>query len=289
MMYKGKLCLLLILCSTAVFAQKTVKVCGEYTCRAPESISLEQAKKMVLEQAKLAALAEQFGTTISQWNSTVVKNENGKSDISFLSLGGSEVKGEWLEDLKIEYGKPYYEQDMLILSVSVCGRAREITSAGVDFSAKTLNNAESKYETDIFHDGEDIFLAFRTPVDGYLAVYLEDTEATAFCLLPYRKDPSGKVPVKSGKDYIFFSKKHADITEKSTVTEYMLSCEKPVEQNRLFIIFSPNEFTKANDAQATDEVFPRELSSEDLQKWLAKNRLRDKDMKVEIKSLTIKK
>lgn len=244
---------------------------------------------MVLEQAKLVALAEEFGTTISQWNSTVVKNENGASDISFLSLGRSEVKGEWLEDIKIQYGNPYYDNELnLILSVSVCGKAREIISADIDFSAKTLNNPEAKHSTDVFHNGEDIYLSFRSPVDGYLAIYMVDDKQTVSCLLPYQKDPTGKVHIKAGTDYIFFSKKHVDSAEQFIVDEYELTCEKPVDHNLLYIIFSPNEFTKANDT-AGGELLPRKLSFDDFQKWLAKNRQRDKDLKFETKNLTIKK
>ncbi|MDR1120544.1 MAG: DUF4384 domain-containing protein [Dysgonamonadaceae bacterium] len=294
-MLKNKISLLLtmLVFSATLSAQKTVKVCGEYTCRAPENVSLEQAKRFVLEQAKLAALAEHFGTTITQWNSTMVKNENGKSDISFLSLGGSDVKGEWLEDTSIEYGKPYYEQDMLVLSVSVCGKAREITGAGVDFSAKVLcNGTETKYESDNFRNGDDIYLLFRSPVDGYPAVYLVDDSQTAFCLLPYMNDTQGKVRIKAGREYVFFSAKHAEPAEKSIVSEYTMICDKSAEQNYLYIIFSPNEFTKANDSNVHDEsarVLPRELPFADFQKWLAKNRQRDRDMKVEVKSLMIKK
>ena len=275
---------------TNLSAQKTVKVCGEYTCRAPENVSLEQAKKTVLEQAKLAALAEEFGSTVSQWNSSIIKNENGKSDISFFSLGGSEVNGEWIEDLNIKYGDPYYDKEMLVISVSVCGKAREITKANIDFSAKVLNDAEKKYETDNFNDGQNIYLAFRSPVNGYLAVYLVDEDETAFCLLPYSKDPTGKVPVKAGQEYIFFSPKHANPTEKQFVEDgYTLSCDsKSIETNFLYIIFSPNEFIKANDIQKNKKL-PRELSFEDFRKWLAKNKQRDKDMQEEVKSLTIRK
>jgi hypothetical protein len=203
------------------------------------------------------------------------------------------VKGEWLEDITIEYGQPYYEQDMLVLSVSVCGWAREITGAGVDFSAKILcNGTEAKYESDNFRNGDDIYLLFRSPVNGYMAVYLVDNSQTAFCLLPYMNDTQGKVRVKAGRDYVFFSEKHAEAAEKSIVSEYTMTCDKSVEQNYLYIIFSPNEFTKANDSDVhaeSDRVLPRKLPFADFQKWLAKNRLRDKDMKVETKGLTIKK
>jgi hypothetical protein len=61
-----------------------------------------------------------------------------------------------------------------------------------------------------------------------------------------------------------------------------------MEQNVLYIVVSPNEFTKAND-DAGNAALPRELPFADFQKWLAKNRQKDKDMKVEIKNLTVKK
>jgi hypothetical protein len=280
---------ILLLVGIGSFAQRIEKVCGEYTYHAPENVSLEQARQTALERAKTGALAEKFGTTVTQQNTTVVKNENEKSDISFLSLGGSEVKGEWIETIgKTEYDV-FYEQGMLVVKCSVCGKAREIVGAGVDFTAKIMNSVKSKYTTNNFYDGEDIFLAFRSPVDGYLAVYLIDESKTAFCLLPYSGDPQGKTPVKAGKDYIFFSQKHVTPEESRFVTEYILTADKQVEQNFLYIIFSPNEFTKANDAFTGEVLMPRELSFTDFQQWLAKNRQKDKDMKVETKVLIIRK
>jgi hypothetical protein len=285
--------LFLFVFSATLFAQKTEKICGEYKYFAPENVSEEQAKQIALDRAMQEALAEKFGTTVMQQNATTVKNENGKSDISFLSLGGSEVKGEWIETLKEPVYHTVYEQGMLVVSVSVCGKAREIVGAGIDFSAKILcNGVEAKFESDNFKHGDDIYLLFRSPVEGYLAVYLLDASQTAFCLLPYPNDAEGKVKIKAGKDYIFFSEKHADRTEMSIVTEYMMTCEKSSEQNFLYVIFSPNEFTKANDSDIHEEssyVLPREVTFEEFQKWLAKNRGRDKDMKNEVKSLTIKK
>jgi hypothetical protein len=173
----------------------------------------------------------------------------------------------------------------------VCGKAREIVGAGIDFTAMTLRNGtEARYESGDFKNGDDLYLLFRSPAAGYLAVYLVDDAQTAFCLLPYMSDPSGKAPVNVGKEYVFFSAKHVSPAEVAKINEYTLTCQKQAEQNYLYIIFSPNEFTKANDTRAEgEEVLPRELSFEDFQKWLAKNRNRDKDMKVEIKVLTIKK
>jgi hypothetical protein len=275
----------------SLFAQKTEKICGEYTYRAPENVSLEQAKQIALERAKLEALSEKFGTTVSQNNATMVRNENEKSDVRFLSLSASEVKGEWLEDVKVEYENPYVEQGMLIVKVSVCGKARKITGAGIDFSAKILRNGtEAKYESDHFKEGDDLFLLFQSPVDGYLAVYLVDETPTAFRMLPYAGDASGRVPVKGGKEYLFFSSKHVAHSEAHSVAEYTMTCDKQTERNFIYTVFSPNEFTKANDILSEGEtVLLPELPFDEFQKWLVKNRTKDKDMKVEIKSITIKR
>jgi hypothetical protein len=274
-----------------LFAQKTEKVCGEYTYRAPENISVEQAKLTALERAKLEALAEKFGTNLSQDNATFVTNESGQSNMRFLSLSASEVRGEWIEDIKVEYENPYFEQNMLTVKVSVCGKARKITGAGIDFSAKILcNGTEAKYENDNFKHGDDLFLLFQSPVDGYLAVYLVDETPTAFRMLPYAGDASGRVPVKGGKEYLFFSSKHVAPSEAHSVTEYTMTCGKQTEQNFIYTVFSPNEFTKANDILSEGEIIlVPELPFDEFQKWLTKNRTKDKDMKVEIKSITITK
>ena len=280
---------------TNLFGQKSnevVKVCGEYTYYTPENITMEQAKRTALERAKADAIGKKFGSNIFKDVVRIEEEKDGKYNDNIFIFGGSEEKGEWLETI----GEPIYEPDFkngtLVMKVSVCGMAQKIISAGVDFSAKILNNADSKYETENFNHGEDIYLSFRSPVDGYLAVYLIDNSQTAFCLLPYENDPTGKVAIKSGKDYIFFSKKYAGSNEKNIVTEYMLTCEKALEYNILYIIFSPNEFTKANDNKTkTDNQFtlPRELSFADFQKWLSKNKQIDKDLKYVTKNLTIKK
>ena len=60
--------------------------------------------------------------------------------------------------------------------------------------------------------------------------------------------------------------------------------------NYIYIIYSPNSFVKANDNQTVSDgqlELPRELSLKDFRKWLAKNRMRDKDMQVDIRSITI--
>ncbi|MDE6689492.1 MAG: DUF4384 domain-containing protein, partial [Prevotella sp.] len=184
---KHTLLFLSIIFTIPVFSQKMKTVEGEYTYHAPENVTLEEAKLTALDRAKIQALADEFGTIVSQTNSTHIQNGNGKSDIDFLSIGGSEVKGEWIETTGEPQYHISYDQGMLVVKVSVKGKAREIVSAQMEIKTKVLRNGtEDKFESDEFHDGDDLYLSFISPVSGYLAVYLVDAEQKAFCLLPYQ-------------------------------------------------------------------------------------------------------
>ncbi len=89
---------ILLLLPLTVLAQRVKTVEGEYTYHAPENVTIEQARRIALERAKIQALADEFGTIVQQQNITRVENNNGESTTDFFSVGGSEVKGEWLAD-----------------------------------------------------------------------------------------------------------------------------------------------------------------------------------------------
>jgi len=61
----------------------------------------------------------------------------------------------------------------------------------------------------------------------------------------------------------------------------------------LYVIFSPNDFTKPFDNEGgknfRNESLPRELSYEDFQKWLSNNQTRDPEMLVSTSVITIRK
>ena len=276
---------LFLLFTLGTSAQRVKTVGAEYTFFAPENVTTEQAKRIALERAQIKAIAEEFGTTISQTNLTNVSNVNGNSDIDFQTIGLSETKGEWIETI----GEPEYsltfEDETLVVKVFVKGKARELITAGVDCVARLLRNGkEDKFESDEFVDGDQIFLSFRTPAKGHLAVYLLDNDGQAFCLLPYPTQEEAHYFVKANERHLLFDREVGnEFTE-----EYYLTCSNEVEYNQLYVIFSPNEFVKALDDQA-EELMPRELSEDEFQKWLAKNRRRDNKMQLIRKTLTIKR
>ena len=280
-------CLLLFV--LPMMAQRTEKVRAEYTYHAPENVSLEEAKRIALDRAKIQAIADEFGTVVSQSNTTLVTNQNGDSSTDFFSLGSSEVKGEWIETIGNPEYDISYEQGVLVVRVLVSGRIREIVSADIDIKAEVLcNGTDLKFARTDFKSGDDLYLYFLSPVDGYLAVYLlDETTQMVYCLLPYKSSPVGAVLVKHDKPYVFFSAKHAD-ENPHLVDEYTMTCNGSVERNTIYVIFSPSEFTKANSINV-DELQPQELSFEDFQKWLGKAKVRDKNMYVWKENLIMRK
>jgi hypothetical protein len=275
--------------SICCFAQKIKTVDGEYTYVVPENINLDKAKHIALERLKIQLIEEEFGATVSQSNSTLVKNGNGESDVDFVSIGGSEVKGEWIETIGTPRYDIYYEKNMLVVSVKAKGRIREIISTAVDVKSLVLRNGiEDRFESDTFKSGDDLYISFQSPTNGYLVVYLVDTEQRAFCLLPYQNMKEGSFNVEANKRYVLFSTQTASSELKPYVDEYTMTCSHGQEINQLYVIFSSSPFVKAIDDKLEKEL-PRELSNEDFQKWLAKYRIRDTNMVVKKTTITIRK
>ena len=270
-----------------ILAQRTEKVRAEYVYHAPENISLEEAKRIALERSKIQAIADEFGTIVSQSNTTLVSNRNGESSTDFFSLGGSEVKGEWIETIGQPEYKINYDQGMLVVKAIVSGRIREIVSAQIDIKAEVLcNGTDLKFARTDFKSGDDLYLYFQSPVDGYLAVYLlDEVSQMVYCLLPYKSSLEAVTPIEHDKPYVFFSAKHAG-DKAHLVDEYTMTCNGSVERNTIYVVFSPNVFAKAN-SNNVDELLPQELSFEEFQKWLVKGRNRDKEMSLVQKSITI--
>ncbi len=271
------------------FAQKMERVSAEYTYYAPENVSVEEAKRIALERAQIQAIADAFGTIVSQSNTTFISSQSNGTSSELFSLGGSDVKGEWIETI----GEPQYEisysQNTLVVKVSVAGRIREIATAAIDFKAKVLKNGiEDKFEATDFHSGDDLYLSFLSPVDGYLAVYLIDMEQQAYCLLPYRGQSEGIYRIKANKPYLFFNASNADPAERPVVDEYVMTSSQSHEQNMIYIIFSPNSFAKAADNNVADRL-PRVLGYSDFQKWLVRNRKTDSSMNLKKVYITITK
>lgn len=292
-MRRCSLILCAILACSMLFAKdiERVSITYEYVSNNPNETPAE-AEQKAFEQAKQKALEDKFGLDVSSVTSTLIASRSGNGDTrsenNVFSIGETSVRGEWIETTKAQVLEKSFTKGFWVIKVRVEGRARNQATEKADIQYTFVRDIRDVESPVTFRDGSDIFLRFASPVAGHLCVYLVDEEQNAFCLLPYPHQQNGSQPVDANKDYLFFS----TIYDRDA-QEYTLNCERSSEQNAIYVIFSPNDFTKAADKQGgknfRDEQLPRELSYEALLKWLSRNQTKDADMVVRRSVITIRK
>lgn len=274
-------------------AQTLKTVEGRYVYHASRDESPSQAERIAINKAKIVALQEEFGTTVSGASASSLIQKNGMTQSKFIQLSSEgELNGEWVADIEEPKVSTVYSTDGLVVTAIVKGKAQEITGNKIDFKANILRNSPNiNNESEEFIGGNDVFVRFISPVDGYLTIYLLDSEE-AYCLLPYRNCPEGSFKVEHGKEYYLFSyNKYSETENPDYIEEYSLTCDDNQELNQFYFVFSPHKFTKPVDEYKPDIdgiQFPRTLSFSDFQKWIIRARRNDKDMTVKTKYVTIK-
>lgn len=269
----------------SVWAQRIEMVSGKYVYVVTDNddITLREAKRKCLELAKAAAIKEVFGELIT---SDVIDSNvetNGESTSSyFWENTVAMAKGEWLGDTEKPLVDMKYDDGKLIITAEVKGKAREIVQSKIDLKWDILKDgANSRKVATIFETGERVYVKFRSPADGYVAIYLMVGDDETSCLLPYPKDIDGRFDVKAGRDYLFFDKE-----EDPQAIHYRMTTKRRVEDNQLVIVYSPHPFTKCNDVSG-DRLHPNSLNTHDFQKWLLKCQREDRDMVVNKKWIKI--
>lgn len=292
-MKKIGLILATLLLTMAVHAGDIEKVSITYTYESnnPHE-SRAQAEQTAIERAKSKAMEEKFGLNVGAVNSTLIRNvaegEKVTSTNDVFSLRETSFRGEWIETIKEEILETTFKNDFWIVRVYVAGRARSYSAPKANIHYALVKDLLEVDNRDQYRDGNDLFMHFSSPVSGSLCVYLVDENKDVFCLLPYASTTTGCQQVEANKDYTFFSEKMDKDAQ-----ELILTCERSVEQNAVFIVFTPNELIKASDKKSDnnwrDQAMPRHLSYNDFMKWLAKNQMHDEQMVVKTEVITIRK
>lgn len=280
--------LLCAFCLTA-FSQKLKTVEAEYTYHASENVTLEQARRTALERAKIQALADAFGTVVSQYNTTRVQNNGEQSKVDFFSLGESAVKGEWIETIREEFDDPKFEDGMTVITCRVKGRAREILTTKIGLEALVLRGGTTRqYEDDVFIDGNWCYLSFRSPAKGYLAIYLIDEFQQANRIAP--EDGQDYFEVVADSTYLFYEEQ-----------PLIMTLEGGTVQNEFYFVFSPRPFGMEVSETAKHNTdlrqyewehkasftLPSVLSVTRFQKWLGQLRSKDEKAQIVKKLITI--
>lgn len=224
------------------------------------------------EQAKIEAIANAFGTSIEARSETEIAS--GKS--SFRYIGTTKVKGEWVEELrKPEFKKEVDDKGNQYIICTVKGRVKRATPKA-DFEFSLLSCPKLECRKISFYSGEQLFLYFKSPINGYLNIY-QGCNDTIYRLLPYvSEQDSSSVKIKADKEYFLFTKSQSYPEIGKHVDEIELQTSEKLEINRLYIIFSEKNYKKPILKPLRDDkngyLFPRSLGKDDFEEWLSKNR-----------------
>jgi len=282
----------------------------------PEIESKNKAKERAFEKAKINALENAYGTLVTQGNIIYVENkktgEKTETNTIFKMIGNTAVKGEIIEILKTDYKESNKKekingkkQKLTYFRCKVVLNSKEIVDTKIAIESYLLKSIKYIKPITDFYVGDDLFLFFRSPVNGYLTVYLDDNK-NAQCLLPYRKMPKGMeeaMPITADKEYIFFSDKpehnyfNDDFFAEDT---YELYTSDKKELNRLYVVFSKKPLNKPIlkksdnknlevDIDKDDFELPRIINSESFQKWLIKIQQVRNDLVIKNITISIEK
>lgn len=289
----------------AVYSQETVRVTGDAQTEWYNYESRLEIEKRVKELAVINALEKAFGRVVVSGNATFIENiqtgEKIETNSVFNTIANTSVGGRMQKEIscafsekkgyKIVEGK---KEEVTEIQCIVSIIAERIATPPIVFDTFTSACTNPNCRTEEFKDNGDFYLFFKSPVSGYLCVFLDDGK-TAFRLLPYRgmKEAfESAVPVKADEQLILFSINDNKLPVSSQlVDEYKLTCSGPQELNRLFIIFCDEPIRKPslNNSKQT-ELIPSNMNSENFQRWLQINRgFFQEKMQVKIIDVQIRK
>jgi hypothetical protein len=288
------LALFLLIAVNPLSAQKIFQAEGKSQVRMENNMTTEDVYAQAEQQAKINAIEKEFGTYVEQ--QTDMTLSDGR--ISYNIIGTTKVKGDWIktssikfsEDLRLETGA-YGKQNVKYITCNIKGKVRKSApKANIDF--KILNCPDEACRTTDFVDGEQLYLYFQSPVDGYLSVYVDEGDIT-YRLLPYvlmSDDFQSGVFVESDTEYLFFTEKYNSF-KSSVVDEIVMFTTKNVEYNTIYIVFAEEKFVKPileKKEEIDGRILPKSLSSEEFQSWLSENKaildsFQDRKIKINIK------
>lgn len=273
---------------TPLYGQTEVEMTGKARMRQEMSMSSNEAKSAVINLAKVNAIESAFGTYIEQEN--ISRIENDKS--SFNTIGTVRVKGEWIKTIgepqvsfkMIESNSADNPMPEIWWTCTIKGLVREMSAPDVSYDAFSLIEPEKKFESSKFRNGDSFYYYFKSPNNGFFALFLE-FEGTVYRMLPYQEmngEYLSALPIKADKEYIFFDPEknysyYPDFPD-HLVDEMQMGTELEEEVDLLYVVFSQQPFGKPmlnESATGGSLTLPKSVSTSRFQGWLRDNKAFD--------------
>ncbi len=265
-----------------------------------EGLTPDQGCQKCQELAQLDAIERAFGRVMVQGNYTYIQNiqENDRVETTqiFNMMAESLANGEWMGTLRDScYSWVDDQRGEIWISCNVKGKVRKLEKAPIDLRMEAMDCTElNRCETESFKEGEKLYIAVTSPIQGYITLYLSLGDSLQK-LLPYYTMPKGMergIPIAPHQTYVFFSPLDDHLGLGAHVHELELFADSPEDLNRLYLIYSETPLNpplmQAGRADDT-YVLPMEIDNESFQKWLARQSRLDKQLYVVKKDITIRK
>jgi len=271
---------------------QTVRSTGEAQVRMEDNMTYTETREYAEELAKINAIENAFGTYTEQQMDMTIKD--GKT--SYNIIGSTKVRGGWIKTLDIKFTEDFKTEknnnetvNVKYITCNIKGLVRKsLPKAKLDY--EILNHPDIHSRTTSFYHEEQLYVFFKSPVKGWLSIFLEDDNAV-YRLLPYvnmRDEYQSGVSVKSDTDYLFFSPDDNSFLGNYVDEQLILSLKQDVEYNYIYIVFSEDEFAKPTLDGVTKvdgRILPKQLTSNKFQQWLSDNRATSEkfqDIKIKI-------
>ncbi|MFY8020920.1 MAG: hypothetical protein ACOVP1_06975 [Bacteroidia bacterium] len=293
---------------------------GESSIDWPSFISEDAIKKEAKEKAIINGIERKYGQVVLQGNSTYVKNlSNGQMQESqsvFYSSSQSLLKGEFLRMIGSESYEVLTEkrkingkkEQLRVIKCKITFEAKEVAEQLPQFTvvssvceAKPLN-----CKTNLFYNGDRIFIYFKSPIKGYLAIYADYIiEGNHYCsrYLPVKENGdltyNSCLKVEGEKEYTFFASDNKQFSDGFVSQEVVLVTNENTEPMRFFIIFSENpisspqlsEIPVSQNFKEKNKGYhlPLGIRSEKFQEWIYQQRAFNKKFQHKLLDITISK
>jgi hypothetical protein len=275
------------------YTQKPEQVQASYTIVLSRTASMESTEAACVEQARLKAIGDAFGYSVSETTLSNVSDENGKANSSFTALTRTSVRGEWIRDNEPPMIVWNCDGGEFSVTATVRGEARALSPSGksaVEFHACLRERPQIPLAE--FTHGQSLYARFRASQDGYLTVYYVDhTKGEAYRVLPAPAYSSlDHHEVKADRDYLLFDRAAAKNFEGYPATvDLVMEVPEGKKQvvDELIAIYSPKPFAKPMLSKVSNANPLPSISITAMEDWLSDRTSTNQELIVKRISVTI--
>ncbi len=283
----------MLLPGAVAWAQKEQRAEATERLALPRTVTMEVLEARCIEQARLKAIGDAFGYTVSQLTLSRILDTRDRVEDNFSMLTRTSVEGEWLGDTEPPVVQWSCQEGEPSVTVTVRGRIRsfaEKARAQVVFHPSGTADDRVREE---FRNGDGLHAHFRASHAGHLAVfYVDHAAGRVYRVFPAAADAAlDHLPVQADRSYVLFdpSQQARQWPGHPAVTPLVLEVPDGAPQvvDELVAVYAPDPFSKPllSVPQGLHDLPALDL--EPFENWLMDLRRREREAVVKRAQLAV--